>query len=190
MKTFIFSLAGVFILLLFACKKNEDNSSNKPLARFSISGYETPTPCTISFINVSSNSNSYLWNFGDGSSSIEANPVHTYSSNGTYILRLKATGPGGSDSICKLLTVEAAPPANKSAFSYFQDKCSGTPVGISFKTVNPLSTNIAWNFNNLPGSIVERDPIVQFLTPGDYTIKYSSLLGGVRDTVIRIIQIQ
>ncbi|MBI5857084.1 MAG: PKD domain-containing protein [Sphingobacteriales bacterium] len=190
MKTIFFSIAVLGILLAIACNKDTNNNSNKPVAKFSISGYENPTPCTISFINISSNATSFEWNFGDGSTSTATNPTHTYNFNGSYLLKLKATGPEGSDSVCKLMAIEAPPPANKSAFSYYQEKCSGIPVGISFKTVNPLSTNVVWNFSNATGSLVERNPIIQFLLPGDYTITYSSQLGGVRDTVIRIIQIQ
>ncbi len=183
-------IIGVLLLtiaVLVACKKN-DTPSNKPVAKFSVSGYEEPTPSAITFINISSNASSYLWNFGDGTTSTESNPVHTYAFIGTYLLRLKVTGPDGADSTCKLLTIADIPAGNKSSFSYFNEKCIGTPVGISFKTVNPASTNIVWDFSS--GVInVSRDPIVQFLLPGDYTIKYSSLIGGVRDTVIRIIRI-
>lgn len=43
----------------------------------------------ISFTpTVSGNSLRYLWNFGDGSSSASRLPVHTYYSNGTYLVKL------------------------------------------------------------------------------------------------------
>lgn len=187
------TVAGFFLctmsVILYSCKSDGDSQSNKPAAKFSVSGYEVTVPCTITFINISENATSYLWSFGDGSNSTSFNPTHTYNAAGTYILQLTVTGPGGSSTACKLLTLEAAPPANKSAFSYYQEKCSGTPVGISFKTINPLSTSTVWDFGNGTVSLA-RDPIVQFLLPGDYTIKYSSQLGSIRDTVTRIIQIQ
>jgi PKD repeat protein len=185
-----FTCLGIFALMLFSsCNKKNDKSTNKPSAKFSISGFENPVPSTITFINVSSNATSYLWNFGDGTTSTDINPTHTYNSNGSYLMRLRATGPEGVDSVCKIVTLENSPAANKSAFSYYQEKCSATPVGISFKTLNPLSTNIVWNFGNGTAPVIDRNPIAQFLIPGDYTITYSTQLGGVRDTVIRIIQI-
>ena len=176
-------------LISFSCNKADDIQNNKTAAKFSVSGYEVTTPCTITFINISENATSYLWNFGDGNTSTQSNPTHIYNAAGTYILQLTVTGPEGSASACKLLTLEAQPAANKSAFSYYQEKCSGTPVGISFKTINALSTNTVWNFGNGTVSLA-RDPIVQFLLPGDYTIQYSTQLGSIRDTVTRIIQIQ
>lgn len=186
MKTFLLIFFGA-LALSSSCNKG-DNTSNKPSAKFSISGYEVPTPCTITFINISSNATSYLWNFGDGATSTQFNPTHTYVFNGSYLLTLKVTGPNGVDSVCKLVAIEPPPPTNKSAFSYYQEKCSGTPLGISFKTINPLSTSPVWDFGSGP-FLLERDPIAQFLLPGDYTIKYSTMISGVRDTVIRIIRI-
>jgi PKD repeat protein len=179
----------ILAVLLNACNKKDDKPTNAPSAKFSVSGYEVPAPCAITCINTSSNASSYVWSFGDGTFSTESNPVHTYNSIGTYLLRLKVTGPDGVDSTCKLLSIADIPAGNKSSFSYFSEKCSGTPVGYSFKTVNPASSNTTWDFAN--GVInTNRDPIIQFLLPGDYTIKYSSLIGGVRDTVTRIIRIE
>jgi large repetitive protein len=186
MKTFLLVFFGA-LALSSDCNRG-NNTSDKPSARFSISGYEVPTPCTITFINISTNATSYLWNFGDGATSTLSNPTHTYVFNGSYLLKLKATGPSGVDSVCKLVAIEPPPPTNRSAFSYYQEKCAGTPFGISFKTINPLSTSPVWDFAGGP-QILERDPIVQFLLAGDYTIKYSTIISGVRDTVTRIIRI-
>jgi gliding motility-associated-like protein len=40
---------------------------------------------------------SYEWDFGDGSSSSNPSPVHTYSDPGTYIAKLKVISPGGCE---------------------------------------------------------------------------------------------
>lgn len=49
-------------------------------------------PFTVSFSNYSNNASSFLWNFGDGQTSTDANPAHTYSSVGTYTVTLNADG--------------------------------------------------------------------------------------------------
>lgn len=178
-------ITGLFFLV--ACGPDEKDDP-KPDANFSISGYESQLPATITFINTSTNATTYSWDFGDGTTSTMSNPTHTYTLAGTYILRLKATGPDGADSVCKLVSLDVVTQPSKSYMSYFFDRCTGTPVGASFKTLNPASTNTVWDFGD--GVInINRDPIVQFLLPGDYTIKYSSLINGVRDTLTRIIQI-
>ena len=188
MKIFPPVLCVALMLVATACQKNNNGPGNNVIASFSISGYEAAAPADITFINFSNSATSYFWNFGDGSTSTLFNPHHTYNAAGTYLVQLTATGPSGSQTICKLVSI-ANSPANTSAFSYFFDKCTGTPVGASFKTVNPLSTNIVWDFGN--GNInIGRDPIIQFVLPGDYTLKYSSEINGVRDTVTTIIRIQ
>ncbi len=48
-------------------------------------------PLTVSFKNLSTNADSYLWDFGDGSTSADANPQHTYTSKGSFTVKLTAT---------------------------------------------------------------------------------------------------
>ncbi len=51
----------------------------------------TANALTVTFTNTSTNAANYLWNFGDGQTSIEANPVHTYAAPGTYSVKLEST---------------------------------------------------------------------------------------------------
>ncbi|MCF8371434.1 MAG: PKD domain-containing protein [Bacteroidales bacterium] len=53
---------------------------------------------TIEFTNESINASSYLWDFGDGSTSTEMNPVHQYQTLGTFSVSLMANNACGSDS--------------------------------------------------------------------------------------------
>lgn len=46
---------------------------------------------TVSFTNQSAGANTYLWNFGDGTTSTEVNPVHTYTSKTIYNATLTAS---------------------------------------------------------------------------------------------------
>lgn len=46
---------------------------------------------TVTFANSSSNGVSYLWDFGDGQTSTENNPSHTYSQPGVYEVTLSTT---------------------------------------------------------------------------------------------------
>ena len=43
----------------------------------------------------------WAWNFGDGNSSTQQNPTHTYTSNGTYAVELTVTNINGSDNLIK-----------------------------------------------------------------------------------------
>jgi len=46
---------------------------------------------TVSFTNTSQNATNYAWDFGDGNTSTELNPVHTYTVSGSYEVLLSAS---------------------------------------------------------------------------------------------------
>ena len=67
-------------------KENFINVAVKPTADFLFTG----TGLTIDFTNASLDATTYFWDFGDGNTSIENNPVHTYSTAGTYLVSMVA----------------------------------------------------------------------------------------------------
>ncbi len=59
-------------------------------------------PLAVQFIDQSAGVVlSWLWDFGDGSTSSAQNPTHTYSSSGNFTVSLTITGLGGSDTEIK-----------------------------------------------------------------------------------------
>ncbi len=74
-----------------------------PIAKVPVANFNTdPTfnfkfsvPIPIIFTNLSMDADSYLWNFGDGTTSIEKNPTHTYQQKGTYEISLTAFADEG-----------------------------------------------------------------------------------------------
>ncbi|MEI6765780.1 MAG: M14 family zinc carboxypeptidase [Bacteroidota bacterium] len=63
----------------------------------------------VNFTNLSSsNSSSYLWKFGDGSTSTQNNPTHIYTSDGTYTVVLIASNCIGIDSIVNTSYINVA----------------------------------------------------------------------------------
>jgi len=57
---------------------------HKPLAAFSA----VANALQVSFSDLSTGATGWRWDFGDGGSSLEQNPVHTYGSGGTYLVNL------------------------------------------------------------------------------------------------------
>jgi gliding motility-associated-like protein len=51
-------------------------------------------PVSVEFINQSQFADSYLWNFGDGTTSTEVSPKHTYSTTGEFDVTLVAFNSG------------------------------------------------------------------------------------------------
>ena len=56
-------------------------------------------PLTVEFTDNSTGDNlTYLWNFGDGNTSVDQNPVHEYAVSGEYTITLTTTNNYGTDS--------------------------------------------------------------------------------------------
>lgn len=61
-----------------------------PVADFEFSPPGSPAPVEIQFTNKSQNAERYEWDFGDGQTSAEQSPAHTYQTFGQVLVRLKA----------------------------------------------------------------------------------------------------
>ncbi|MDD4148998.1 MAG: glycosyl hydrolase family 18 protein [Bacteroidales bacterium] len=76
-------------------KTAEITVSPNPIANFSAIETDLELPdATAYFINSSENANLYLWEFGDGETSAQAEPWHTYTSSGLFTVRLEAFSYG------------------------------------------------------------------------------------------------
>ena len=101
-KKVIFYLCIAVYVMLTACEKDR---GPLPVALFTTIGDSMPAPATVAFQNVSEHATSYLWDFGDYATSTLENPEHTFNSKGYYHVNLTATGPGGSNSYYKVITI-------------------------------------------------------------------------------------
>lgn len=78
-------------------------------ADFTPSALTGEYPLTVTFTNNSVNATSYYWDFGDGKTSTEKNPINTFMAPGTYSIKLLATG-NSVDSMKKTV-IAVRPPA-------------------------------------------------------------------------------
>lgn len=103
-------------------------------------------PENVSFTNTSLNAASYVWDFGDGSATSSAtSPVHTYTANGDYTVKLFATNGCGTDSM--IVTQVAISGGAPTAAS--QNICNGDVA-----TLTASGSNINW-FSDNQGSIMQ-----------------------------------
>jgi PKD repeat protein len=96
----------VFIsLLLVGCTKEDDSSMIEVKAGYTF--VREPSPNVIAFINTSQNADTYLWDFGDGTSSTLRNPVKTYTATGEYLVRLTVTNTkeGKADTFSSTISI-------------------------------------------------------------------------------------
>jgi gliding motility-associated-like protein len=67
-------------------------------------------PLTVNITNNSVGATTYLWNFGDGTTSTSPNPgTHTYTATGDYLISLTVTGNGCTSVISQRVNLNAGP---------------------------------------------------------------------------------
>ena len=89
-----------------------------PTAQASANKYSGNVPLTVEFVGSGVDTDgtiiSYSWNFGDGSTSNQPNPSHTYSNAGTYTVKLTVTDDKGLTGIDTIsITVNSNPLSEK-----------------------------------------------------------------------------
>ena len=115
----------------------------QPVASFLATGSSGDIPLTVQFFDASSNTpTSWVWSFGDGEYSTSQNPVHTYTTAGTYSVTLTATNDAGSDTSIGTDYVVADPA--KPIASFTADVLSGTlPLTVNF-TDTSANAPVTW----------------------------------------------
>ena len=86
------------ILLLVALLYLSSCTEPTPTAQFTASTTNATVGDNIYFTNDSRDADHYEWDFGDGSTSTQSSPSHTYSSKGVYYVQMTAYSPKGKKS--------------------------------------------------------------------------------------------
>ncbi|MEO6547337.1 MAG: PKD domain-containing protein [Ferruginibacter sp.] len=145
-------------------------------------------PVTIDFQNISTGTGilTYEWLFGDGTTSITANPSHVYSDPGTYTLALIATNAiGCKDTLIKpnAFTVGNVFPS----FAADDQICAGVPTLFS-NTSTPTPSSVSWYFGD-GTSTSQSNPVKTYSNAGDYQIKLVANFGSCLDSVVKTISV-
>jgi PKD repeat protein len=115
-----------------------------PTAEFGASPLTGNAPLAVTFSDLSTCATTFAWDFGDGSSSTQQNPSHTYTVPGTYTVSLTVEGPGGTNAITKtnLITVNEPPPPPSNLLVLAQPSpgIAGVPNTLTITNCTPNRT--------------------------------------------------
>lgn len=133
---------------------------NTPIAGYTVNS----AGLTSTFTNTSTGSSpTYFWTFGDGGTSTAANPVHTYSSPGTYMVCLFATNQCTTDSLCQSLTVSCA--TATAAWTV-----TGSQLTYDF-TDATIGSPLSWTWDFGDGNLSsQQNPSHSYSAPGNYLV--------------------
>lgn len=187
----LFASAGVYNVCLTVTSANNCTSTvcqtvsveSPPVPSFSF--MDVCEGSVTSFTNNTSPGNTYLWDFGNGTTSTDSSPSVTYSTSGSYNVTLTATTSSGcSASIQQQILINPSPVAD---FTNTAIPCSTAQV-IFTDASAPTPASWDWNFGNGITS-AQQNPAVS-LPPGNHTVTLivTSSTGCV-DTVTQTVNV-
>jgi gliding motility-associated-like protein len=134
-----------------------------------------PDCATVNFFGNTSvpGSVTWLWDFGDGTTSTQQNPVHTYSNTGNvFIVTLKIFTPAACNGfipIAKQINLNRVVPDGG---FYFEGQCGNSTINFfDTSTISGASINYRlWDFGDGNTSI-QQNPVHTYAGVGNYTVK-------------------
>jgi PKD repeat protein len=127
---------------------------------------------TVTFTNSSTNATSYLWDFGDGMTSTEASPVHTYISAQTYTVKLTASNQCSSTTKTGfvVLTTKVQELTSDYKLNILPNPSSGD---FSVQLESPRTEDVQLNLFNAQGALLKT--ITGVSKPGLNTFPFEGL---------------
>ena len=200
---FIFPNAGTFNVSLTVTDTNGCiNSISKqlvispqPIANFTVRngcfGNNTSFSNTSLIASGGSRLVSNAWDFGNGFTSVQTNPIYRYTVPGSYQVRLIVTDSSGcSDTVTKPVVVS---PGSVAAFEASKT-CIGQPTVFTNRSTNPATLDTiatySWDFADGIGRSVDANPTYLYQTAGTYPVKLViTSINGCKDSVTNFITI-
>ncbi|MEB2365115.1 MAG: PKD domain-containing protein, partial [Chloroflexota bacterium] len=155
-----------------------------PQANFTPTNTGGIAPLSIQYTDTSQGQiTSRLWEFGDGTTSTDQNPIHQFVNPGVYTVRLTVNGPGGTASLTGTVTVTRAPQAPEARFT--ANPTSGdAPLIVTFQ--NFTSGDVSgyrWDFGDGTPIDQAEAPTHTYTSPGTYRVRLTALgPDGLSDT--------
>lgn len=178
------------------------NAGSNPLnAAFKFNSATCNCVCNnkILFTNLSTGAgNTYLWNFGDGSSSTQENPNKGFAAAGVYTVTLTATSTTGCISVSSM-QITILPTAKGPSASFNTDNQVQCLAGNNFSFYNTSgymgagwNTKYYWNFGD--GTIDSSNTFIfnkHYTSVGNYTVMLVALgSDNCKDTMTMLVQVK
>lgn len=138
---------------------------------------------TVSFTNISQNewTNSYVWNFGDGGTSSDPNPSHSYAATGVYPVSLTVQNNCGADTYTLNITISVGIDEETSfdSFSIYPNPASDNLLFVSPASASGWTATIL----DLTGQTIQS---IHALTPGkEVQLSLTNLAQGAYFLILR-----
>lgn len=185
-------------LLLAGCQKDTETENLNPQASFTYTSARL-MPVTVNFVNTSmipaGQTATYLWDFGDGSTSNLPGAVsHSYSAQGVYPVRLTQTTSGGmQDVITYEIRIDQAGSGGSTATvpgPNFTFMIPVIPTRVTFINTSTGADSFLWTFGDGATSTTDSTTVLHdYNAAGNYNVVLKAMAQNVHDTATAIILI-
>ena len=177
--TYVYSDTGTFTVTLTVTDGSgltdswtEDYIVRPPIASFVlIPSIGCALPHTVFFTDQSTFPDTWFWDFGDGNTSTLQNPVHNYTSVGTYVVTLTVTDTIYGCWDTKTDTVKVGSPAAVVDGGFGHFGCGPLTVNFTESSTVPFGsiTDWFWDFGD-GNTSTQQEPTHIYQDPGVYTV--------------------
>jgi PKD repeat protein len=121
----------------------------------------------------STGSYTYLWTFGDGTSSTAKNPKHKYKAFGQHLVCLIVSDKANncSDTLCKYVSVTA--PACKASYTYTIDTLKKRIYVYGSSTNTQATVTYTWDFGDNSQPVHTKNAIHDYTAIGSYIVCFT-----------------
>ncbi|HEY6979242.1 MAG TPA: PKD domain-containing protein [Chitinophagaceae bacterium] len=158
----------------------------QPVADFNVSVNEGCSSLRAQFTDLSTgNPSSWLWNFGDGQTSIAQNPSVTYTSPGVYSVSLTVQNSAGSNSITKTNYIVVDSFLTARFINIVSSGCIPLPVSFIDQSTPGSAAITSWRWNFGDGTTSDStNPTHTYADTGTFNVTLIvSNAKGCRDTL-------
>lgn len=174
------SASLLMLLLITGCENEELPEKTLPnsTAYFAITPEDNSL--TVNFKSTTNFAETFEWEFGDGQSSDEANPTHTYAEAGTYIVTLTTLGREGTApaTSSQEITLTQPIPHPTASFTFAADEDNNLEIAFTSTTTN--AQTFAWDFGD-GNTSTEENPSHTYENVAAYTVTLT--VGGIEGTI-------
>jgi len=160
------------------------SGNNPPTASFTHSTSNMIATFTDTSVDSDGVVVSWNWNFGDGNSATDQNPLYTYGATGTYTAALTVTDDEGvSDTYSQSVTVTDVPITNNPPIASFTHSTSGLTATFTDISGDSDGNVVSWSWDFGDGNAAaNQNPLYTYGLAGTYTVTLTVMDdGGVSD---------
>ncbi len=157
-----------------------------PIPLFDADIFESCSPLEVHFRNQTTYGGpayggAFSWDFGDGTTSIEDEPIHIFTAPGYYVVKLTVTGDGGTSFYYKTFRVFQNPIAS---FAVYPNHVMLPKAEVHVYNLTKYAHRYEWDLGD--GTLsTDKDPVHIYNELGEYRISLRAFahdtLGGCQD---------